>query len=73
MWPFDNESKNVLVADLITILRNYFGVEEYKMFSQTIICDKSNISKSAKITKNKTEADVWVYNPCQVRKETVLD
>ena len=43
------------------------------MFSQTILCDKSNISKGAKITNNKTEADVWVYNPCQVRKETVLD
>lgn len=65
----------VKTLTLISILWSYFGVEEYKMFSQTIICDKSNISKGAKITNNKTEVDVWVYNPypCQVRKETVLN
>ena len=64
----------VKTLTLISILWSYFGVEEYKMFSQTIICDKSNISKGAKITNNnKKGKDVWVYNPCQVRKETVLD
>lgn len=31
--------------------------------------DKNNIS----ITNNKTQADVWVYNPSEVGKETVLD
>ena len=35
--------------------------------------DKSNISKGAKTTSNKTEADVSVYNPSEVGKETVLD
>ena len=42
----------VKTLTLIGILWSYFGVEEYKMFSQTIICDKSNISKGAKITNN---------------------
>lgn len=35
--------------------------------------DKSNISIGDKITNNKTQADVWVYNPSEVGKETVLD